>query len=770
MKNKIHYSIFVFCALLIGVSYSNIIAQDKKFSVIPMPVSIKYDNGFFTFNDDTKIICNVNSYEYSVAEYLYNNLSKTNTRIKPILAKVDNPKYNTANSIIFILSSDKVLGKEGYQINILGDRIILSANENAGFFNGVQTLIQIISSDKKIPCSVIIDYPRFAYRGKHLDCSRHFFTKDEIKKYIDILAYHKINTFHWHLTDDQGWRIEIKKYPKLHLIGSKRKETLVGHYSDNFPQKFDGKEYGGYYTQEEIKEIVQYAKERYITVIPEIEMPGHALAALSAYPELSCRNKPLEAACTWGVFDDVFCNKEETFTFLEDVLEEVVALFPSKYIHIGGDECPKTRWKECPNCQKVIKENGLKNEYDLQSYFMNRIEKFLEKKGRKVIGWDEILEGGLNGNATIMSWQGESGGIAAAKSGHDAIMTPSAYLYFNFNQGNPDQEPLSIGGYTLLKKVYNYEPIPQELNEKEAKHIIGVQACTWTEYIPNFDMLQYMDLPRLSALSEIAWTKKENKNYDDFLLRVEEQLKRYKSLGLKYALSHYAIQTSTYYNEIKKQVEIKLSSYSKQATIYYTLDGSEPTIKSKKYSKPIIIKNNSTLKAIAFRDQEKISPLFTQTYAINKATGKKYIMENVNPQYPGSSQYALTDGLFGTKKGFDRWVGTLGKDYIVSLDLGLKTNIKTISINFLDEQGSWVFAPSEVTFFTSTDGKQWKEIKKILTKGLTPKEKIYNYFAQEEVKGVRYIKIEAKSIITCPEGHPGFGYSAHCFADEITIE
>ena len=791
MKNK-----FIPIAI-IGLFLSIISFGQHAIDIIPQPVSVKLDkSSIFVYNNNTKIICNVNGKEYSVAEYLHSKLQVFNYSIKPILAKRDNPKYNMANSIIFILSSDKKLGKEGYQIDILKDRIVLSANENAGFFYGCQTLIQMImpsnpyeegSSKHMLTCELstgtIIDYPRFYYRGKHLDCSRHFFTPQEIKDYIDILAFHKLNTFHWHLTDDQGWRIEIKKYPKLQTIASQRKETLIGHYSDNFPQKFDSTPYGGYYTQEEIKDIVKYAQDRYITIIPEIEMPGHALAALAAYPELSCKGGKLETACTWGVFDDVFCTKEETFTFLQDVLDEVMQLFPSTYIHIGGDECPKTLWKECPVCQKVIKNNNLKDEYELQSYFMNRIEKYLGGKGRKVIGWDEILEGGLKGNATIMSWQGEAGGIAAAKTGHDAIMTPSAYLYFNNHQGAANQEPLAIGGYMPLKKVYLYEPVPKELNDEQAKHIIGVQACTWTEYIDSYKKLQYMDLPRLSALSEIAWSQKENRNFDDFLNRLERQIERYNCLEYNYAISHYAVQASTNWNKIKQQVQVLLSSPMKDADIYYTLNGEDPTRQDIKYTNSIIIRNTTTIKARAisksnksFDDSPKlISPLFQQTYTLNKATGKEYKMENINPQYSGSSKYSLTDGLFGNKQSYERWVGILGQDYIVNLDLGEKTNINNISINFLDDNGSWIFAPTEVSFYISQDGTDWQKINSIGTKALVSKESIYTYKTEckqtdKKETSARYIKIEAKSIKTCPEGHPGYGYPAHCFADEIIVE
>lgn len=790
--------------LLMGF-LSSVSFTQNSINIIPQPLSVKMDkSATFGFDNNTKIICSVDSKEYSVAEYLHSKLKVYNADIKPILPKRDNPKYNIANSIIFVLSSDKTLGKEGYQLSILGDKIIISANENNGFFYGAQTLLQIMMTAKKdianssilIPNCEIIDYPRFSYRGKHLDCARHFFSTKEVKDYIDMLAFHKINTFHWHLTDDQGWRLEIKKYPKLTEIASKRKETLVGHYTDNFPQIFDGKPYSGYYTQDDIREIVKYAEERYINIIPEIEMPGHAVAALAAYPEFSCTGKQLETATTWGVFDDVFCTKESTFIFLQDILDEVIELFPSPYIHIGGDECPKVRWMECPECQAVIKANNLKDEHALQPYFTNRMVNYLKSKGRQTIGWDEVLEGGEGSGAIIMSWQGESGGIDAARQGHDAIMVPSAYLYFNNHQGAADQEPLAIGGFTTLKKVYDYEPIPAELTKKEAEHIMGVQACTWTEYIPTYEKLQYMDLPRLSALSEIAWTKKELKNYDDFLIRIETQLDRYNLLGYNFATSHYAVQSSTLWNKKKKQVELTLSSPMKNSDIYYTTNSEEPSLKTNKYTKPIILTKPTTIKARAIsretntikQENQLKSSLFQQNYTINKATGRKYVLENLNPQYPGSSKYTLTDGLFGTKQSYERWVGTLGNDYILTLDLNQTTSIKDITINFLDDTESWIFAPTEVNFYVSKDGKNFTKVNTIYTKDLQSNNKIYTYsskirneigrticenepkYVTQEIQNIRYIKIEAKAIKICPEGHSGNGYKAHCFADEITVE
>jgi hexosaminidase len=369
----------------------------------------------------------------------------------------------------------------------------------------------------------------------HLDVCRHFFPVEFVKKMIDMLAVYKMNTFHWHLTDDQGWRIEIKKYPKLTEIGAWRDETMVGHYTEN-DQKFDGTRYGGFYTQEQIKDVVAYAGKRFITVVPEIEMPGHAVAALSAYPEFSCNGGPFKVYTKWGVSDDVYCaGKEETFKFLEDILEEVVALFPGQYIHIGGDECPKTRWKVCPTCQKRMKDEGLKNELELQSYFVKRIERFVASKGKKLIGWDEILEGGLPERATVMSWRGYEGGLEAARSGHDVVMTPGSHCYFDSYQSKDQtKEPLAIGGFLPLKKVYSFNPIPAELTPQEAKHILGAQANLWTEYITSEKQAEYMIFPRICAMAEILWSPKIKQDYRQFLTRLDGHLKRLQKDNINY--------------------------------------------------------------------------------------------------------------------------------------------------------------------------------------------------------------------------------------------
>lgn len=424
---------------------------------------------------------------------------------------------------------------EGYTLSVSKKGISIEAATEAGLFYGIQSFIQLTPlTGTKIPFVEITDYPRFAYRGLHLDVSRHMFPVEFIKKYIDLMAKHKFNRFHWHLTDDQGWRIEIKKYPKLQQIAAYRNGTVIGHAGHS--NKYDTVRYGGYYTQEEVKEVVAYAVARYVTIIPEIEMPGHASAAIAAYPELGCRGDQIQTERTFGVFDPIFCaGKESTFTFLEDVLTEVMALFPGTYIHIGGDEAPKTRWKECPHCQKRIKDNKLKDEHELQSYFISRMEKFVNTKGKQIIGWDEILEGGLAPNATVMSWRGEEGGIAAAKQKHDVIMTPGNWCYFDHYQDTSKTEPMAIGGLTPVREVYAYEPLPAQLSTDETKFILGAQANVWTEYILSTQQVEYMVYPRACALAEVVWSPKEKRDYLDFLQRMETHLKRLKNWNVNAA-------------------------------------------------------------------------------------------------------------------------------------------------------------------------------------------------------------------------------------------
>ncbi len=500
--------------------------------VIPRPAEIKASEGNFEITPETRVIFDQSDKELTrIAQFLNNHFEKYYHFTLPVASD-----GKTGIRLVTDLSSKT--GKEGYTMKADKKGIVITASAANGVFYGIQSLKQMlpvqVSEKITVPFVEIKDEPRLAWRGVMLDVGRHFFPVSYIKEFLDNMAMYKLNTFHWHLTEDQGWRIEIKKYPKLTELAHWRDETVLGHARDS--KTYDGIGYGGFYTQDQVKEIVKYAADRYITVVPEIEMPGHSTAALAAYPELGCTGGPYEVAKTWGVMKDVYCaGKEETFSFLQNVLDEVCELFPSTYIHVGGDECPKDAWKKCPACQKRIKDEGLADEHELQSYFIQRMEKHLMSKNKKLIGWDEILEGGLAPEATVMSWRGVKGGIEAAKQKHDVVMTPNSHMYFDYYQKeNHEGEPLAIGGYLPLEKVYSYEPVPEELNAEEANYIIGVQANVWTEYIANTNYLEYMSFPRVCALSEVAWSLKETKDFADFQKRMESEYSRLKMYGINY--------------------------------------------------------------------------------------------------------------------------------------------------------------------------------------------------------------------------------------------
>ena len=656
---------------------------------------------------------------------------------------------------------------ENYRISVEQEEITITYSSDETYFRALQTLVQLFEehhTSGKIPAMVIDDFAKFKWRGMHLDVVRHFFTVDEVKQYLDHLAMYKINTFHWHLTDDQGWRIEIKKYPKLTEIGSKRKESMIGPYVDH---QFDGTPYGGFYTQEEIKEVIDYAKKRHITIVPEIEMPGHAVAALASYPELSCTGGPFEVETKWGVFDDVFCPKEETFTFLENVLEEVIALFPSEYIHIGGDESPKTRWKTCAHCQNLIKKEKLKDEHELQSYFIKRMEKFVNSKGRKIIGWNEILEGGLAPNAAVMSWTGEEGGIQAAKSGHLAVMTPGNYMYFDHYQGDPQNEPLAFGGNNTLDRVYSYHPIPKELNSKESQFILGVQANLWAEYILDFKHVEYMLFPRLMALAEVSWGTSNPTKYEEFENRVIHHFNYLDERNIHYAKSIYNLNGKVIRTE--NGIAYELKSSQNPEGIRYTTENSTPNSTSRLYQKPIPISTSQTIQSGYFENGELKSAISSQSFQISKSTGKNIELEyQPSPNYSFNGSLNLVDGITGNPKILGKtWLGFSGKDLVATIDLGEKTEFSEVSIGMLDNVGSWIHLGKRVEIFTSEDKKEFKSI------GSIDLEEIRKNKGQLHIKvgkqNTRYIKIHASNAGIIPEGNPGAGSEAWLFVDEIGV-
>lgn len=668
---------------------------------------------------------------------------------------------------------------EAYQLKVDASQVVISSPSEAGVFYGIQTLRKAVDvaegSNVELPAVEIKDQPRFGYRGMMLDVGRHFFSMDEIKTYIDMMALHNINRFHWHLSEDQGWRIEIKKYPKLTEIGSMRKETVIGHNSG----KYDGKPYGGFYTQEQAKEIVAYAAERYITVIPEIDLPGHMQAALAAYPELGCTGGPYEVWTQWGVSDNVLCaGNDQTIQFIKDVLAEIVEIFPSEYIHVGGDECPKVKWSICPKCQARIKALGLKSdnkhtkEERLQSYVIHEAEEFLNSKGRKMIGWDETLEGGLAPNATVMSWRGEAGGIEAAKQHHDVVMTPNTYLYFDYYQSkDTETEPMAIGGYLPIERVYSYEPMPKSLSPEEQKYIVGVQANLWTEYIPDFKQVQYMVLPRMAALSESQWCAPEKKNYEAFLQRVSRLVNIYAKNGWNYATHIFDVMLDLKPNTETGTLDAVARTID-NAPIYYTLDGSEPTTASEKYTDVIKIDKPCTLRTVAIRPSGS-SKITKDEISFSKSSMKPITMlQPINKQYEFSGATVLVDGMTGNmnyKTG--RWIAFYTNDLEAVIDLKEATEISSMTLHTCVEKGDWIFDTRGITVSVSDDNQTFKEVASEAYPAMKESDpnQIYTHELKFDPVKTRYVKVKALSEQKIPSWHGGKGNPGFLFVDEIIL-
>lgn len=578
--------------------------EGDKPAIIPQPLHLTTGKGFFTITGKTQILFTSEGAGLeAVAKQLADGL-REHTGLQLPVSELQPGK--TKNAIILRLQAD-TLGEEGYHLMVNNAGVEIRATRPAGAFYASQTLYQLLPVEEtakvsvRVPAVTITDKPRFGWRGLMLDVGRYFYAVDYIKRYIDYLAMHKMNTFHWHLTEDHGWRIEIKKYPRLTSVGAWRKGTQY-----NNRDRINNTPHGGYYTQDQIREVVAYAQSKFVTIVPEIEMPGHSYAAQVAYPELSCTRQPSEMLVQWGIQKDIFCaGREHTFNFLEDVLSEIAALFPGEVIHIGGDEAPKNRWKACPDCQRRIKEEGLKDEHELQRYFITRIEKFMQTKGKRIIGWDEILEGGLAPNAIVMSWRGEAGGIAAAKMHHEVVMAPNHFMYLDYYQGEPYLEPYSIGGFLPLRRVYSYEPVPAELSTEQAQFIRGVQANIWCEYIHNPDHADYMTLPRAAAVAEVGWSAPENKDWEDFTRRMETQYRRYDRLGIHYAKSAYNVSIKVEKDPSGISARVSLDNDAYHSDIHYTTDGAEPTATSPRYERPFTVGVPSTIKAATFKDGKR---------------------------------------------------------------------------------------------------------------------------------------------------------------------
>ena len=676
------------------------------------------------------------------------------------------------------------LAEEAYTLTITPEAISICSNPSAkGLFYGVQSLLQLLppsawdtkqkpAESYQLPAMNLTDAPRFAYRGAMMDVGRNFLPKEAVLKMLDLMAFYKLNSFHFHLTDDQGWRIEIKKYPRLTEKGAYRKQTQVGHCDYYFPRRYDGIEKRGFYTQDEIREIVRYAADRFITVIPEIEMPGHSSAALACYPELSCGlGKTYVVRDYYDVFDEVYCPKEHTFRFLEDVLTEVIDLFPSHYIHIGGDECPKKAWKKCSHCQALMKQLNLPDESALQSWFIHRIEKFVNSRGRDIIGWDEILEGGLAPRATVMSWRGEAGGIEAARQQHSVIMTPGEYCYFDFYQEDPEEAPLAIGGYLPLDKVYSYNPLPGELTAEEQKYIIGVQANIWGEYIQTPDYFEYMTFPRLIAMSEVQWTQPERKDFASFARRLDREFERLGYRGVNACRHFYNVLIEGGWKEEKKNFEVDLHTLCPDADIRYAIGDSVITPSSARYEHPIVLTEEATVYAQAFRQGKPLGNVTRRTFAVNKATGCRYACTPAAEWEYTQEDTGLTDGVRGYAKNLRCW-GRLGQDTArVTLTLHQTDTLREVRFASVWRPANELWPPRAVRVSVSTDGQQFTTVgEQALTYDFSPTEgtryPVTIHFSP--VKAV-YLQVEWLPTERCPKGYFNEGNPCKLAIDELEV-
>ena len=767
--------------LAAGIVLCSCGSHDPQIAIVPYPNHLETGRGTYRVTD-RPVTCDSRTDERTQRAVVgfAARLATVTGGTNPVTVADEVP----ASGIRFV--TDESLPAEGYELNVDGEGIEVRASQFPGFLYALQSLEQLLPAAVygtepapdaawEVPCVKIADAPRFAYRGMHLDVARHFFSVDEVKRYIDVMAIHKLNTLHWHLTDDQGWRIEIKRYPELTAVGSIRKATVVRKEWGTY----DGTPYGGFYTQDEIRDVVKYAADRGVTVIPEIDLPGHMLAALTAYPELGCTGGPYEVWGRWGVADDVLCpGREKTFEFLEGVLTEVMELFPSEYIHIGGDECPKVRWEKCPRCQAKIRQLGLKDdgehtaEHYLQSYVTDRIGKFLARHGRRIIGWDEILEGRAPSDAVVMSWRGSEGGIAAAKLGHDVIMTPNSHFYFDYYQSlDTDAEPFGIGGYIPMEQVYSYDPAFPELTPEQQKHILGVQANLWTEYVLSDEHLEYMLLPRLAALSEVQWCLPETKDWNRFIgsFRMD---KIYSQLGYEFAKHTFGVTASYAVDPEKGGVVMTLTTQG-GAPIRYTLDGSDPTASSPLYKAPVTIGESCTFKAAALREGMQ-TPVYTRKFDFNKATGRRIALNAVPTlKYTYGGASLLVDGYRGGPVYSNgAWIGFLNEPLDVTIDMQGAKPYSAVTVESLVEKGEWVFPPSSVGVYLSDDGSEFTEAALMSvpqeTAGSPDGVKPFKVLFPET--SARYLRVVARTVDPIPAWHGAAGQKAHMFVDEIIVE
>lgn len=748
--------------------------KDSFVNIIPEPKSVELGKGWFEFNQKTKII--VPDSLRTVAEILTSKFKTAAGWDLEITSEKPESNY-----LVFMFEED--LGKESYRLESNENFVEITASALPGFVYGIQSLRQLLPVEIEhksvqqikweIPQVSIEDSPRYEWRGSHLDVARHFFKKEYIKKHLDRMAFLKLNTFHFHLVDDQGWRIEIKKYPKLTEVGGFRVDQEDKHWNariENDPNV--QATYGGFYTQEDIKEIVAYAQERGIRVIPEIEMPAHVMSAIAAYPWLSCKEEPITVPSggVWPITEIYCAGKESTFEFLENVLLEIMELFPSEYIHVGGDEATKTNWEKCPHCQRRMKEEDLANVEELQSYFIKRMERFIRSHNKVLIGWDEILEGGLAPGATVMSWRGVQGGWEASKQGHDVVMTPGSHMYFDHYQGDPDIEPVAFGGYTTLSKVYEFDPVVDSMTVEQKQHVLGGQANLWSEFISDPDHSEYMLFPRLVALSEVVWSSKEKQDWKGFSEKLKQNiLPRFDAMDINYSKSAYAVTAKTEVDLDSKNLRIKLESEFPESEIRYALNDEALNERSKVYSQPIEFNETATIKAAVFENGQQPGAILKKTFSFHKAVGKEVSYKPVyHNSYKGPEDIGLVNVLRGSLNFHDgQWQGWLVEDVDITINLEEITEINSVSVGAMENQGSGIYYPLEVAVFVSENGEDYRSVGRVSRKfseNGNPELMDFNIVLEEPVN-VRFIQVKVDNL-----GHPPRGGDAWLFLDEVVVE
>lgn len=732
--------------------------MDKNtYSILPYPASVEFREGSFTIDENTIVLVENTPDARFIADELVAMFKQAAGLSIPIDSSSDLGK----NAIWLKLNSESGdFGMEGYQLEVSSEVIRLSAATAHGLFYGLQTIRQLLPAEIErsepasdvvwtVPAVRIVDKPRFSWRGMLLDCGRHFMDKEFVKRYIDLLAYHKMNVLHWHLTEDQGWRIQIRKYPKLTEVGARRTEE-------------DGTVYGGFYSQEDIREVVAYAARKFVTVVPEIELPGHSVAALAAYPQFSCTGGPFEVETRWGVHSDIYCaGNDSSFTFLEDILAEVMELFPSTYIHIGGDEAPKKRWENCSKCQARVQAESLKDEHELQSYFIRRIESFLNERGRRIIGWDEILEGGLAPNATVQSWRGMDGAIAAVRAGHNAIVSPTSHAYFDYNVATTD-----------MRQVYSFEPIPAGISDKEAALILGGECNMWTERAPQ-ELIDSKVFPRILAMSERLWSPKSMSDYKRFQQRVHSHDPRLDILGVHYGAESKPVHILTEFDSLNLHCRVQMEAGEPGLDIFYTLNGKTPGATSARFDRELLLTTAADLVAQAYRDGKPYGEISYFKYHPHKAIGKEVVLDTIyHSNYHAGGSMGLVNGIRGGENFREGgWQGFEENDLSCVIDLGQLDQISSVKAGFLQDIGSWIFLPQKMIVSLSTDGDHFDSVAEkghtVSLKGQSATiEEIRIGFASTSA---RFVKIKAVNVGRCPDWHPGSGGKAWIFVDEIVV-